>query len=563
MSLKMRLYFGCFFVAIVASLFSPTLATAQRVAAALNDAAVVRRYQQFITADGLASRLYFLASDFFEGRETTTRGQKMAAHYLASEYRQLGLTPFGTEKTNDALSAYFQPFAVYRRTPRQSRLEVEINGKQVASSTFSADSHDDLSFFYQGALSGATGGVVFGGFGAAGDYGALSAKGIKLEDKWLLIFDDDKFVDKKNELWKAGRPKGVLVVINAFADRAAQASLSAQRLGNLSLVEKSDFPPTFAISSKLADQLLAPSHQTVESLKSKPDVFELDNSVKVIATVETSAPLRTENVLAFIEGSDPKLKQEVLIITSHYDHLGMNTTLKGDQIFNGAADDGSGVVASLELAQWFMKAKRDGVGPRRSILFVNFSGEEKGLLGSTYYAQNPVVPWDRTVADINMDGVGGIDVKHPTQSKNYIYILGTDELSNELIDVTKSVNSKTGINLDLTPNKGFPSDQMNFEAQLVPYIYYSTGLTEKYHQTSDEPNTIDYEHFARVVRLIFATAWQAANQETRIRSIDRSQLTLAGYVCRPCPFACDEHVFNHPGECPVCGMGLVPKYKRS
>jgi len=150
MSLKMRLYFGCFFMAIIARLFGPTLATAQRVAAALNDAAVVRRYQQFITADGLASRLYFLASDFFEGRETTTRGQKMAAHYLASEYRQLGLTPLGTEKTNDPLSAYFQPFTVYRRTPRQSRLEVEINGKQVASSTFSAESHDDLSFFYTG-----------------------------------------------------------------------------------------------------------------------------------------------------------------------------------------------------------------------------------------------------------------------------------------------------------------------------------------------------------------------------------------------------------------------------
>ncbi|HET7287018.1 MAG TPA: M28 family peptidase, partial [Pyrinomonadaceae bacterium] len=422
---------------------------------------------------------------------------------------------------------------------------------------------DDLSFFYQGALSGPTGGVVFGGFGAASDFDAL--KGIKVEDKWLLILDDDdKFIDKKSALWKSAvRPKGVLVVTNAFADPAVQASLGAQRLGNLSLVEKSDFPPTFAISSKLADQLLAPSNQTVESLKSRPDVFELESGVKVTATVESSAPLRTENVLAFIEGSDPKLKQEVLIISSHYDHLGINTTLKGDQIFNGAADDGSGVVATLELAQWFMKAKRDGVGPRRSILFINFTGEEKGLLGSTHYAQNPVVPWDRTVAGINMDGVGGLDAKHPTQSKNYIYILGTDELSNELIDVTKSLNRTTGINLDLTPNQGFTSDQLNFEAQLVPYIYYSTGLTEKYHQTSDEPNTIDYEHLARVVRLIFATAWQAANQDTRIRNIDRSQLTVAGYVCRPCPFACDDHVYNHPGECPVCGMGLVPKYKRS
>jgi Zn-dependent M28 family amino/carboxypeptidase len=294
----------------------------------------------------------------------------------------------------------------------------------------------------------------------------------------------------------------------------------------------------------------------------KSTVFELDKSVQVTATIEPSASLKTENVLAFIEGSDPKLKDDVLIISAHYDHLGINPALKGDRIFNGAADDGSGVVASLELAQLFMRAKRDGFGPRRSILFINFSGEEKGLLGSTYYSRQPVVPWEKTVADINMDGVGGLDSKHPTGSKNYIYILGTEELSTELIAVTKRLNQVTGVNLDLTPNQGFNSDQYNFEAQFIPYIYYSTGLTEKYHQPADEPNTIDYGHLARVVQLIFATAWQVANQDTRIPRIERSQLTLAGYTCRPCPFACDDHVYSQPGECPVCGMALVPKYTR-
>lgn len=161
-----------------------------------------------------------------------------------------------------------------------------------------------------------------------------------------------------------------------------------------------------------------------------------------------------------------------------------------------------------------------------------------------------------------MDGVGGLDPKHSTQSKNYIYILGTEELSTELIDVAKRLNRALGINLDLTPNQGFNSDQYNFETQFVPYIYYSTGLTENYHQPADEPNTIDYDHFARVVQLIFATAWQAANQDTRIRSVDRSGLSLVGYTCRPCAFACDDHVYNQPGECPVCGMALAPRYSR-
>jgi Zn-dependent M28 family amino/carboxypeptidase len=210
-----------------------------------------------------------------------------------------------------------------------------------------------------------------------------------------------------------------------------------------------------------------------------------------------------------------------------------------------------------------MKAKRDGFGPRRSILFLNFTGEEKGLLGSTYYSQQPIVPWERTVADINMDGVGGLDAKHPTQSKNYIYIVGTEELSTELINVAKRLNQPAGVNLELTPNRGFGSDHLNFEAQLIPYLYYSTGLTENYHQPEDEPDTIDYDHLAKVVQLIFATAWEVANQDTRVPAIDRSLLTPAGYTCAPCPFACDDRVYDKPGECPVCGMGLVPKYTRA
>ncbi|HKR15561.1 MAG TPA: M28 family peptidase [Pyrinomonadaceae bacterium] len=506
----------------------------------------LHRYQQQITADTLSARLDFFASDFFEGRETGARGQKLAAHYLVSEYRQLGLSPS------------FQSFTVYRRTPKQTRLEVTIDNRRVASSTFSAEHHDDLSFFYTGGFAEASGGVVFGGsVGEKVDYNG----------KWLMILEDEStpFINQRSAIMK-GKPKGVLIVSDdgKFAERAAQASLDAKRLGGLSLVESSDFPPTFAISTKLADQLLAPSKQTIANLKKqKPAVFELDKSVKVTAAVERSAPLTTENVVALIEGVDPKLKQEVLVISSHYDHLGINPALKGDQIFNGAADDGSGVVASLELARLFVKAKQDGHGPRRSILFIHFSGEEKGLLGSTYYSQRPIIPWERTVADINMDGVAGVDAKHPTQSKNYIYILGHEELSTELVDLNKRLNQETGVNLELTPNQGFGSDHYNFEVQFIPYLYYSTGLTEKYHQPGDEPNTIDYEHFARVVRLIFATAWQVANQDVRVRGVDRSRLSLDGYTCRPCPFACDDTVYNQPGECPVCGMALAPRYKRS
>lgn len=570
---------------------------------ALSKPALVGRYQQTITPEALASRLYFLSSDLFEGRETATRGQKLAAQYLASQYRLMGLAPKGSAKKFEPLSpsAYLQPFTVYKRLPKETHLEVALNGNPVASSTFSSETHDDSSYFLTGNAVSASGDVVFAGYGIAddklgyNDYAALAAKGISIDGKWVLMLADEPlaedaqtsllptadhqptkwtatFMPKRKALLAAGRPAGVLLVRYAsprmqgtFADNAALASMTAQRVGNVSL-NQSPFPPTYMISTRLANQILSSSGQTIEGLKGeinkslKPSVFDV-KGVTVRTTVEQFKALETENVLAFIEGSDPRLKDEVVIISSHYDHLGINPTLKGDQIFNGAADDGSGVVASLEMAQAFMRAKRDGFAPRRSILFINFSAEEKGTLGSGYYAQRePLIPLEKTVAEINMDGVGGIDAKHPTHSRNYIYIVGDANLSQEMIETNRRIKDATNINLELTDGPNFGSDHLNFQAQFIPFIYYSTGYTEHYHTPGDEANTIDYDHLARVAQLIFGTAWQIANQDARPQSVDRSRLKQLGYVCPPCPFECDEAVYAHPGECPVCGMNLVPKY---
>lgn len=567
---------------------------------------LVKKYQQLITPENLASRLYFLASDYFEGRETGARGQHLAAQYLASQYRLLGLAPRGSNQSAEKLSptAYFQPFNVYREMPEETRLDVSIGGNKIASSIFSAEKSDDLSYFLSGGAKSENGGVVFAGYGIAdeklgyNDYAALAADGISINDKWVLILHDEPLADaqtsllptadKKPSVWsrsfpfkrsailKAGHPKGILIVEDSsplfqgtFAENAATTSKNANRIGSLSLYENSDVPQTYAISTKLANQILASSGKTVESLKQqinqtlKPTVFDLKN-VNVSLTVERSKPLETENVLAFIEGSDPKLKDEVIIISAHYDHLGKNPFLKGDQIYNGAADDGSGTVAVLELAQAFMQAKREGFAPRRSLLFVNFSGEEKGILGSSFYAYNsPVIPIDKTVANINMDGVGGIDLKHPTASKNYIYIASAEKLSDSLVEINNQVHRLTGSNLELTDGNGknFSSDNQSFQNIFVPFIYYSTGRTEHYHQTSDQPETIDYEHLSRVTQLIFAAAWQTANQTEEISQIDRSKLKLIGYVCPPCPFDCDTEIYDHAGVCPICGMNLMPKYE--
>ena len=160
-----------------------------------------------------------------------------------------------------------------------------------------------------------------------------------------------------------------------------------------------------------------------------------------------------------------------------------------------------------------------------------------------------------------MDGVGGIDLNHPARSRNYIYIVGDERLSQELIETNRRVKEVTNLKLELTtgaPNSG--SDHFSFQSQLIPFIYYSTGFTEHYHQPNDEPDTVDYDHLARVTQLIFGTAWQIANQDARPHSVNRSQLVLAGYVCPPCSFECDTAVYAHQGECPVCGMNLMPRY---
>jgi hypothetical protein len=574
---------------------------------AFQNTALVQRYQQMITPGALASSLYFLASDMFEGRETGTRGQKLAADYLASQYRRMGLAPKGSAGAVDALgpSAYFQRFTLYRREPRSASLEVRAADGQSLKSSYSQEAQDDLAYFAFGKQAAARGGVIFAGYGIAddalgyNDFAALKEKGLDVSGKWIMILANEplkdastsllptkdgkpsrwttRIYDKKLAIWLSGKPAGVLVISDAdarapeggFAEQARRAAQPTSGVGNLGLrpASENSFPSTYFISTKLADRILSASGRTVKDLageinsKLKPVVFDVKGA-EVSSSVEQSAPVETENVLAFIEGSDPKLKSEVVVVSAHYDHLGMNRQLKGDQIFNGAADDGSGTVATLALAESFMRAKADGNGPRRSILFLNTSGEEKGTLGSAFFTDNqPVVPLDTIVANINMDGIGGEDTAHARTNPNYIYVVGLKELSAGLMDEAKRLNQLTGTNLLLDDSQNFPSDQRNFEKMFVPFIYYSTGLTEHYHKVSDEAGTINYEHMAQVARLVFATAWQVANSDTAPPRVSANELVQKGYRCPPCPLECDALTFEEGGVCPVCEMSLYPKYE--
>ena len=230
--------------------------------------------------------------------------------------------------------------------------------------------------------------------------------------------------------------------------------------------------------------------------------------------------IRGENVLGYIEGTD--LKNELIIITAHYDHLGKHDSL----IFNGADDDASGVAGAMEIAEAFMITKKEGFGPRRSILIMPVSGEEKGLLGSKYYTDNPIYPLEKTIANLNIDMIGRLDDWH--DNGNYVYLIGSDRLSLELHNINEEINSKyIGLDLDYRfndeddPNRYYyRSDHYNFAKNNIPVIFYFNGIHEDYHRPSDTIEKLDFNKIEIITKLIFLTAWELANREERIKLRD-------------------------------------------
>ena len=230
----------------------------------------------------------------------------------------------------------------------------------------------------------------------------------------------------------------------------------------------------------------------------------------------------SENVVAFIEGSE--FPKEIIVISAHYDHIGKN----GVDIYNGADDDGSGTVALMEMAQAFKKASTEGGGPKRSILFLHVTGEEKGLLGSNYYVTHPIFPLTNTVANLNIDMIGRVDDAHEN-NPDFIYLIGSDKLSSELHKISEEINKMfTNLFLDYTyndendPNRFYyRSDHYNFAKNNIPVIFYFNGTHQDYHKSTDTPDKINYELLAKRTQLVFYTAWEIANREFKI-SVDKN-----------------------------------------
>ena len=228
--------------------------------------------------------------------------------------------------------------------------------------------------------------------------------------------------------------------------------------------------------------------------------------------------VKTENVAAIIEGST--YPNEYIVLTAHLDHVG----IENGEIFNGADDDGSGSMALLEIAEAFKLAELDGNRPKRSIVILHVSAEEKGLLGSKYYTDNPLYPLDQTITNLNVDMIGRTDPTRNSNNDEYIYLIGSDRLSTMLHETSEEVNYKT-VNLELDyrfnawddPNRFYErSDHWHFAKNNIPVIFYFSGTHEDYHQPTDTAEKIRYDLLTKRTRLIFHTAWEIANMDERI-----------------------------------------------
>ncbi len=496
----------------------------------VSDVEWIKKYAATITPEDLEAHLRFIASDELEGRETGTRGQKIAARYLATQFQKMGLKPGNKGE-------WYQTY--------------ELNRLKVTSATASLTGKDELKisedficFDKSSLASNLELEYAFAGYGiSANEYDNLN--GVDLKGKMAVVLNGEPVVNGKSLIsgteeaseW-AENPnlkekalvnqgaKAALVIVTDETFKGWTARPWVKNLLNssslkLAYLEDGGFP-TFYISESTANGLLKKGKTTVEvqkkALNNSAEVAQVDLS-KAKFSLKTDASnevVTAENVLGFIEGTDKK--DEVVVITAHFDHLG----IRNGEIYNGADDDGTGTVALLEIAEAFMAAVQDGHRPRRSILFMPVSGEEKGLLGSEYYSDHPAYPIAKTVCDLNIDMIGRVDEKHKGEPQ-YIYVIGSDRLSTQLHVANESANKViSNLELDYTfnaeddPNQFyFRSDHFNFAKHDIPVIFYFSGVHEDYHKPTDDIEKILFPRATRVAQLVFTTAWEAANRDQK------------------------------------------------
>ncbi len=502
------------------------------IAFAQTDAAA--KYAAVITGSNLNKHLSIIASAQMEGRETGTEGQRKAAVYIEAQFKAIGL------KTVEALKGYQQFYPLYQDSLKTT--ELKVAGK-VAD--YGKDFIASLNNNENGKFKGKK--LIFAGYGIDdekySDYTGLDVKG-----KIVIIFLGEP--KKEGKFFLSGTTRSSAWTFPGIAKKIAMAATKGA-IGVLVInpVQETFNERTVANSKKtgvyyprntgeaktlnsaqlshaFAKEIMGSNFDTLVKISKTGGTIDkqwaIEKKTKIAFSFEKHRIIiNASNVVGIIEGTDKKA--EYVFLTAHYDHLGM----RNGQIFYGADDDGSGTCAVIQMAEAFTKAAAEGHRPRRTIVFMTVSGEEKGLWGSEYYSDHPFYPLDKTTVDLNIDMVGRIDTERKTtDTLNYVYVIGHDKLSSDLPVINEGVNNKyTNLVLDYKfddPNDQnriyFRSDHYNFARKGVPILFFYDGMLKAdYHKTTDTVDKINWTLYEKRTRMIFHTAWEMANRDEMLK----------------------------------------------
>lgn len=501
----------------------------------------------------LETHMEFLASDELKGRATGEPGLDIAARYLAVQAARIGLQPADGDRD------YLQHYAI---------LEGEIDWEGSAVTIHSQGRDPVVSedhFFVLPSMGHDSlvieGEIVFAGYGIMDEqHGYNDLEGIDIRDKVVLImnrgpmneagdealFDNEKWnsmqcIQYKMQALYSRQPKAVLQVFDPKSGIRSIEDINpriADYLGksrglkadDAGLQAAADRPKIVLIHRDLADLILEGTGRDLARLQMEidrnmaPHSFPMEGKRIKIAMKINEREMIVPNVFGMIEGSDPQRKDEVVIYTAHFDHVG---TDGAGAVFNGADDNASGTVALIEIAEAFMKEKKP---PARSIGFLWVSGEEIGLFGSEYFAGHPLVPEENIAAVINLDMVGRRKTAKDAESGRDLTIVGGDSVkvigalqSSVLMEINEQTLREMKMQGNYTYNDRnhperyfYRSDHINFARKDIPVLFYSTGTHTDYHRVTDDEENIDYDKFLKMTRLCFKTGYNVARYKGSI-----------------------------------------------
>jgi len=483
--------------------------------------------EKAITPELIKKHVYYLASDALKGRNTPSAELDTAAHYIADEFKACGLQP-----VNDS---YFQKvnLAIVNLGP-DNHLKITRNGEEKSFRI-----KEEFTPFEITANKEVNAQIVFAGYGiTAPEYNYDDYTNIDVNGKIVFvlrhepgeedsgsIFNGIKPTDYSNvkEKVRIAKEHGAIGVLVA-TDPLNHTSLTPRGFPWLSLsknIPEDAIPMNLSFDEDLKIPVVHVGEEVINLLfgsveKLKEIQVELDSMLNsksfeipdAVVSVKTSTKVKempTQNVVGIIVGTDPVLKDEIIIIGAHYDHVGYkkNQPDTTDIIFNGADDNASVTSGVLAIAAGFAAMKQK---PKRTVLFLTFAGEEKGLLGSTAYIEKPLFPLNKTVAMLNLDMIG-------RNGEDTLYIIGQPQ-SPDLVNIIVEENKYVGMALIFNQEKNIGgSDHVSFSKKKIHSIFYHTGIHADYHRVTDNPEFINFKKAAKVARLAFRTAWNIANHK--------------------------------------------------